>query len=439
MLNLNELMYGEKYPIVDVKFNEEKIELYVESKSTKCYCPECGEKCTYIHAVHIRHIQDTPIHNKETWINLAIKEYECSNKKCNTKTFTEDIPFVGRKQVMTYYLQYYITCLAIYMSSSTTSLILSLIGVKASADTVDNILKKIEIKDDPDIEEIGIDDVALRKGINYATAIYNLKTHQLIALLKGREKEDIIPWLKEHPKIKLVARDRASAYAEAITEVFPDAIQIADRFHLFENIVKYLKDILYQELPDKIVIKNGEVIDKKATKVLKELANIDETILNNLNYDNKMYGNIKKKHRKISLNQAFKKSSQENAKKENENNNNIKINFNESKTNELDLDMDNDENENNHNVDSTNNLKDEDDDDLKMGEDDEVGDDNDDDVEGEEMEGDNENENENESNNGANESFSEKDEDKNDNKKPDENKFGGIHDDENDEDNFDIE
>lgn len=63
------------------------------------------------------------------------------------------------------------------MSSNSTSLILSFIGVNISADTVDNILKKVNIIDNPDVERIGIDDVAIRKGIKYATAIYDLDTH----------------------------------------------------------------------------------------------------------------------------------------------------------------------------------------------------------------------------------------------------------------------
>lgn len=286
MIDINSIMYGKEYPITNINTKDDKIELEVNSIYTRKKCPNCGQESRCVHDFHIRRVQDTPIHNKETWLKLTVKEFECTNEVCETKTFTEEIPFVGKNQVMTYYLQYYIVTLAIYMSSSATALILSLLGVKTSADTVDNLLKKIEINDNPNVEKIGIDDVALRKGINYATAIYDLETHQLIALLKGREKDDIVPWLKEHPKIKYVARDRASAYAEAISEVFPDAIQVADRFHLFENITKYLKDMLYQELPDKIVIKNGEVLDKKAEKVVKELANIDESILNSLNYDN---------------------------------------------------------------------------------------------------------------------------------------------------------
>ena len=34
-----------------------------------------------------------------------------------------------------------------------------------------------------------------------------------------------------HHKVRIVARDRASAYATAISEILPDCIQVADRFH----------------------------------------------------------------------------------------------------------------------------------------------------------------------------------------------------------------
>ena len=287
MSEFNTFLYGEKYPII--KWNEnEVIEFWVEANYEYQECPCCGQKCYKVHDIHQRKIQDTPIHNKNVFININVREFRCQNRKCKQKTFTEEIPFAGKNQVRTYALTEYILIHAIYMSSNSTSLILSLLGVNISADTVDNILKAVNIKDNPDVEKIGIDDVALRKGINYATAIYDLENHHLIALLKGREKDDIIPWLKAHPKIKVIARDRANAYAEAINEILPHAIQIADRFHLFENLLKYLKDMFYKEIPDKIVIKNNQVLDKKAKKVIKELANIDEKFLNSLDYDNSL-------------------------------------------------------------------------------------------------------------------------------------------------------
>ncbi len=83
-----------------------------------------------------------------------------------------------------------------------------------------------------------------------------------------------------------MARDRASAYAEAINEVLPNAIQIADRFHLFQNLVVYLKDILYKKLPDKIMIKDCQITKEKVSKVIQELSDIDEKILSSMSYDN---------------------------------------------------------------------------------------------------------------------------------------------------------
>ena len=81
---------------------------------------------------------------------------------------------------------------------------------------------KIIIEDDPDVDSIGIDDVAIRKGQTYATAIYDMEDHRLIALLDGRNKETVVEWLKNHQKIKIATRDRASAYAAAISEVLPE-------------------------------------------------------------------------------------------------------------------------------------------------------------------------------------------------------------------------
>ena len=116
-----------------------------------------------------------------------------------------------------------------------------MLGTSVSADVVDKIIGNIVVKDDANIEEIGVDDVAIRKGQKYATAINN---------------------------------------------VIPNCVQVADRFHLFQNLIENLKDIFYSEIPEKIFIKDGKITDKPVAKVRKELANIDSKILETLNYDN---------------------------------------------------------------------------------------------------------------------------------------------------------
>ena len=131
-----------------------------------------------------------------------------------------------------------------------------LLGVKVSNDTIQRLYNRIDFIDNPDVEEIGIDDVAIRKGQTYATAVYDLKDHHLIALLKGRDAETLKEWLKNHRKVRLVARDRASAYAAAINAVLPECVQVADRFHLLQNLLEHLKDIFKADMPATIYIKN---------------------------------------------------------------------------------------------------------------------------------------------------------------------------------------
>lgn len=70
--------------------------------------------------------------------------------------------------------------------------------------------------------------------------------------------------------MRLVARDRASAYASAINEILPDCMQVADRFHLLQNLLEYMKDIFKEEMPAKLYIQNGKVSESAPDKILRE-------------------------------------------------------------------------------------------------------------------------------------------------------------------------
>lgn len=277
----------ENFKVINYTKDNNKINIYLKSKSKQCICPKCHQVCSIKHANHIRHIQDTPIHNTETWLHVNVREFECTNTNCDIKTISEELPFARKNKVKTDALIQFILSISMFMSSSCTSLILSFLGVKISADAVDDIIHSIKIVDNKDVEMVGIDDVAIRKGQTYATAIYDMNDHHLIALLDGRDAATLEDWLKNHKKIKCVARDRASAYAKAISAILPNCMQVADRFHLFYNLIDYLKEIFYAEMPEKIFIQNNEVLtSKEVKKVPKEIINIDEEILSNINYDN---------------------------------------------------------------------------------------------------------------------------------------------------------
>lgn len=94
---------------------------------------------------------------------------------------------------------------------------------------------------------LGVDDWAKRKGQSYGTILVDLEKHEVVDLLEDRSAESLSNWLKEHPGVEFVTRDRGQDYKEGATTGAPDAVQIADRFHLLQNLVDTLKRMLEKQ------------------------------------------------------------------------------------------------------------------------------------------------------------------------------------------------
>lgn len=263
----------------------DSLDIFIKSRKHSCPCPQCQTESCHLHATYVRKIQDVPIRCKPTYLHVNVYKYECDNPECETKVFTEPLSFARASQVRTDALNTLILGMAMFMSNEGASNVLKLLGVTVSNDTIQRLYDRIGFVDDPDVEAVGIDDVATRKGQTYATVIYDLKDHHMIALLDGRDGITLKEWLKQHKKIRVAARDRASAYAKAISEVLPECVQVADRFHLLQNLVGHLKDLFKKELPNEIFIRNGQILDAPPEKVSRE-KKVDEKIMKQLHYDN---------------------------------------------------------------------------------------------------------------------------------------------------------
>lgn len=86
-----------------------------------------------------------------------------------------------------------------------------------------------------DVKVVGVDDWAWKKGMNYGTVMVDLERRQVIDVLPDRSAASTATWLKGHPEIEIISRDRAGLYAEGAREGAPQARQVTDRFHLLQN------------------------------------------------------------------------------------------------------------------------------------------------------------------------------------------------------------
>jgi hypothetical protein len=110
------------------------------------------------------------------------------------------------------------------------------IGLPISNDTLLRCVKKGARPEVTGAQVIGIDEWAKRKGRTYGTIVVDLERHTVVDVLDQHSSEAVEQWLRAHPNIQTICRDRNGRYARAARVAAPTATQVTDRFHLVQNL-----------------------------------------------------------------------------------------------------------------------------------------------------------------------------------------------------------
>lgn len=219
-----------------------RLTLQTSSTQIAAQCPLCGGSTQQIHSHYERTLSDLPCVNFCLTLLVRVSKFFCTNPACRRRIFTERLPEVAapwsRKTVR---LVYRLQEIALALGGAAGARLGTQLGYRCCGSTLLYQLQQLPLPNFEEPKILGVDDFAFRKGCNYGTILVDLERHHPIALLADRRAETLADWLREHPGIEILSRDRSKTYKRGMTEGAPQAIQVADRFHLVQNLSETLE------------------------------------------------------------------------------------------------------------------------------------------------------------------------------------------------------
>jgi transposase len=131
--------------------------------------------------------------------------------------------------------------------------IASSFGVPTTDKTIIRRVLQLPLPSEGSVQKVGVDEWAWKKGHRYGTILVDLEKRRVVQLLADRSVETSKAWLRKHPEIDLVSRDRGKIFRQAATEGAPQAKQVVDRFHLQKNFAEALEKFFRKQerVPEK--------------------------------------------------------------------------------------------------------------------------------------------------------------------------------------------
>jgi len=272
----------------DISQEQNDIVVQLMTAKVSCACPICDNYCHRIHSKYDRWIAGLPWSCFAVKIKLTARKFFCDNENCIRKLFTERFkeglaPYARRTNRLKNLLQE----IGFATGGNAGSILSKKLKISVSSSTVLRAIHHFSIAEFETPRVLGVDDWAFKKGNHYGTILVDLEKRQPIDLLPDRTAETLSDWLKKHPGVEIITRDRSGSYALGAKQGAPNAIQVADRWHLLKNIGEAVKKMLDK---NNVELKKTAEFLAESSCLKTEIEEENDNVFNDLSNDKPLLG-----------------------------------------------------------------------------------------------------------------------------------------------------